>query len=98
MIIRIVRLTFRSEETNNFEALFDRTCNQIRNFEGCRHLQLLRDKDNPNIYCTYSHWDNEQCLENYRNSAFFKDTWTQTKALFADKPLAFSVDQLRKLD
>jgi hypothetical protein len=29
-------------------------------------------------------------LENYRNSDLFKTTWAATKALFNDKPMAFS--------
>ncbi|ADF52164.1 conserved hypothetical protein [Zunongwangia profunda SM-A87] len=33
-------------------------------------------------------------MENYRNSAFFKVVWSNTKILFNAKPEAWSVDQL----
>ena len=32
-------------------------------------------------------------LEAYRNSKLFEETWTQTKALFADKPQAWSLQE-----
>ena len=32
-------------------------------------------------------------LENYRNSALFKNVWAKTKVLFNDKPQAWSVNK-----
>ena len=51
------------------------------------------DKTNPEIFFTYSYWENKQDLENYRNSELFKDVWAKTKVFFNDKPLAWSVDK-----
>jgi heme-degrading monooxygenase HmoA len=51
---------------------------------------LLRDADKPHIFCTYSIWESEAHLENYRNSALFKEVWKFTKSLFLEKPVAFS--------
>ena len=34
-----------------------------------------------------------QDLENYRNSALFKNVWAKTKVLFNDKPQAWSVNK-----
>ncbi len=90
MIIRIVRMTFRREEVENFRALFESNKSQIRDFPGCRHLELHQDANNPSIFCTYSHWDRQDDLDNYRKSELFGKVWPATKALFADKPMAFS--------
>ena len=65
----------------------------IRASEGCRLLELYQDKNNPEVFFTYSYWDNEEDLENYRNSELFKNVWIQTKKYFNDKPLAWSVDK-----
>ena len=58
---------------------------------------MYRDKTDSNIFFTYSYWENEQDLENYRNSDLFKDIWAKTKPMFNDKPVAWSVDKLVSL-
>ena len=93
MIIRIVKMTFAPEHVADFEELFEETKEQIRNFPGCMHLQLLNDVDNPNIFFTYSHWRSKEDLKNYRNSALFADVWPRTKVLFGGKPEAWSTTQ-----
>ncbi|XZF13579.1 putative quinol monooxygenase [Chitinophagaceae bacterium MMS25-I14] len=93
MIVRIVQMAFRNNEVNNFLELFEQRKQQIRNFNGCRHLELWQDAHNKNIFFTYSKWESEAALDHYRFSDFFKDTWSRTKALFEDKPQAWSVIQ-----
>ena len=65
----------------------------IRASKGCSLLELYQDKTNPEIFFTYSYWEKDKDLENYRNSALFKDVWAKTKVFFNDKPLAWSVDK-----
>jgi heme-degrading monooxygenase HmoA len=43
------------------------------------------------VFFTYSKWESEADLNHYRFSAFFKETWTKTKMLFAAQPNAWSV-------
>ncbi len=98
MIKRIVKLTFREEETENFIQIFEESKDKIRAREGCRYLELLRGKRDSNIFFTYSFWDSEDHLNQYRHSELFKATWAKTKALFAGKPEAWSVDSLEILE
>ncbi|RQO29644.1 antibiotic biosynthesis monooxygenase [Taibaiella sp. KBW10] len=91
MIIRIVKMTFLPEGIPDFLSLFEARKSQIRSQEGCTHLELLKDLAQDNIYFTYSYWEDPKYLEQYRNSAFFADTWAKTKALFQDKAQAWSV-------
>jgi autoinducer 2-degrading protein len=93
-MIRIVKMTFNPEKVDEFLENFNARKNDIRNFEGVTHLELLRDKNQPNIFFTYSHWKSEQHLENYRNSDLFKSVWAVTKPLFSSAPEAWSVDSL----
>ena len=94
MLVRIVKLSFNPENIEEFLSIFEATRLQIRHFEGCHKLELYRDKDNTNKFFTYSYWKDENALENYRNSAFFKTAWSNTKILFNEKPEAWSVDKL----
>ena len=62
MIIRLVKMTFDEAMVQEFEDVFHNSKEKIRAFEGCAHLQLLKDINTPNIYFTYSYWENEDAL------------------------------------
>lgn len=94
MLIRIVRMTFHEEKVENFLAIFNASKHRIRHFEGCQHLELLQDKNFPNIFSTYSYWESENHLNTYRNSELFKEVWASTKVLFIEKPIAFSSERI----
>lgn len=93
MFIRIVKMTFKEENCEDFLNMFDSVKNKIRAFGGCNHLELLRDKNNPTIFMTYSYWESDEALENYRTSTLFRETWAVTKTYFDAKPEAWSVEQ-----
>jgi len=97
MLIRIVKLTFEASKVEIFLKNFNKNKNEIRNFDGCRLLELYRDKDNEDVYFSYSYWESEVHLNTYRNSDFFKSVWKNTKVLFAEKPMAWSVDKIESL-
>ncbi len=93
MIVRIVRMKFRSVEVANFVNLFEDRKSQIRSFPGCQHLELWQDTNDVDSFFTFSMWESEQHLNRYRFSEFFKDTWGRTKLLFAEKPMAWSAEK-----
>lgn len=92
MIKRIVRMTFKPEELTGFFAMFEEKKQAIRNFPGCHHLEVWQEKDKPHIVYTYSFWTDTDSLDSYRHSDLFKATWAITKAKFADKPIAHTVE------
>jgi autoinducer 2-degrading protein len=93
-MIRIVKMTFDPGRVNEFLANFEKVKNEIRAFEGVQHLELLHDKNNSNIYFTYSIWKDEGCLEKYRHSDLFKSVWAVTKPMFIEKAEAWSLDSM----
>jgi len=97
MLIRIVRMTFIPEKTKDFLRLFQEHKEKIRQFDGCRHLSLLKDADEDNIYFTYSIWDDERDLNRYRSSGLFKNVWSATKACFIEKPVAYSLKKITEV-
>ena len=98
MLIRIVKMRFKEDQVASFLANFEVVKQHIRNFEGNQFLELYQDKNDPRIFFTYSYWNSEEALENYRNSTLFNEVWSYTKTLFSDKPEAWSVDRLVTLD
>lgn len=101
MLIRIVKLSIKAQYADEFEAIFHSGKSTIRAFEGCNYLELLKEQS-PNseevIFMTHSHWRDEKFLNLYRESDFFKNTWTKSKALFANKAAAWSMESLEKLN
>ncbi|RXR32138.1 antibiotic biosynthesis monooxygenase [Flavobacterium piscinae] len=97
MFVRIVKMSFHEENIPKFLENFELMKEKIRNAPGNRLLELYQDKQNPEIFFTYSYWETENDLENYRNSELFYDVWQFTKKLFNEKPEAWSVDKLVSL-
>jgi hypothetical protein len=86
-------MTFTAESIATFQTIFEERKQRIRSFNGCEHLELWQDAHNPCIFFTYSIWQNEKDLDHYRFSEFFKETWSLTRALFASKAQAWSVQR-----
>ncbi len=97
MFVRIVKMSFHSEHIPKFLENFELMKEKIRNAPGNRLLELYQDKNNPELFFTYSYWETEIDLENYRNSELFYDVWQFTKQLFNAKPEAWSVNKLVSL-
>lgn len=74
-----------------FLAIFNANKMAIRNFEGCAHLELLKDLGDEHVYTTLSHWRDEASLECYRSSELFSSVWGRVKTLFSERTQAFSL-------
>jgi quinol monooxygenase YgiN len=98
MIIRIVQMTFHENKIDSFIKIFEENKQAIRHQPGCMHLELWQDKNQPQILSTYSLWESEEYLNQYRHSETFGKVWPATKALFAAKPVASSHIQRYQLD
>ncbi len=91
MIVRIVKMTFRKDEIENFRSLFIEVKSKIEEFPGCQKVTLLQDVESPEVFFTHSLWDNLEALDSYRQSDLFKATWKKTKTLFGNPPQAWSL-------
>ena len=98
MIKRIVKMTFRPDSWADFLDIFEKSCERIRASEGCHHLELVQDVNSPEIFFTLSIWEDEESLNGYRNSELFAATWEKTKALFGDRPSAWSTNVVHVAD
>ena len=99
MIVRIVKMEFQQEYVERFKQLFEDRKENIRHFPGCNHLELLQGTEaKKNVFITYSYWESEDALNDYRYSDLFKQTWQETKSMFARKPEAISFEKIHCLD
>ncbi len=91
MIKRIVKMSFKPENIEEFKTLFNSKKELIAAVEGCSHVELLQDANNDNVFFTYSLWKDVSYIEAYRESELFNSVWAKTKVLFNDKPQAWSL-------
>jgi quinol monooxygenase YgiN len=92
MINRIVKMTFHPAHVDEFVYYFDTIKHQINSFEGCHSMKMLRDVRHPHILFTYSIWESEEALNNYRHSELFASVWPKTKQFFSEKAEAWSTE------
>lgn len=97
MITRIVKMEFQEAFITEFLENFEKSKGKIRGFKGCSYLALYRDEDHPQRFFTYSFWENDACLQAYRNSDTFKEIWSKTKPGFSNKPEAWSLNTICSL-
>lgn len=97
MVERVVRMVFREDSVDEFLELFALVSPSIRAQEGCELLVLWRDRSDSRVLLTYSRWSHPEYLDAYRDSELFRTTWAKTKALFADRPMAWSLDEIAYL-
>jgi quinol monooxygenase YgiN len=93
MVTRIVKMSFKPEKVEEFKELFEKYKLQIAAAAGCISLRMMQERDTT-IFFTYSEWEAEEYLEQYRLSDLFAKVWSQTKTFFNDKPQAWTNDVL----
>ena len=87
-------MSFKKDKIDEFLSNFNKNKDKIKSSKGCNFLELYRDKTDPTIFFTYSYWESDLDLENYRNSELFKNVWSITKQLFDDKPEVWSMNKI----
>ena len=93
MITRIVKLEFQEDRLQAFLDHFEEVKWSVASFPGCKGMKLMQDMKNPCLIMTYSHWENEEALENYRLSPLFQSIWPTIKPWFSAKPEAWSLSE-----
>ena len=93
MIVRIVKLMISKKKTIDFCLFFNTKKSQIEEINSFIKVELFQNNEELNLYFTYSDWEDEELLDNYRNSVFFKNLWSNTKLYFCGKAEAWSVNK-----
>ncbi len=92
MITRIVKMNVNVLDVKKFKDLVQAYQNKILAAQGCKQVNIMCDKKIKTKFFSYSIWESEQDLENYRNSEMFKKTWNEVKQLFSSPAQAWTVE------
>ena len=87
-------MTFREDFSEKFREFSLSIQDKIKSFDGYSYLDIYRDVHHPNIFFSYSYWENEEYLNSYRESDFFKATWAKTKQGFSARPEAWTLTSI----
>lgn len=90
MTTRIVKLEIAPEFCKEFENVFIKHKNQIGSFQGCLGVKLVKEINESGVFFTISQWEDEQSINNYRDSALFGTIWPVVKPWFSNKAMAWS--------
>ena len=93
-ITRIVKMTFKVDKAKEFEFFFNEIKHKVASQPGCNGVKLLKEKENTGVFFTYSQWNSVEDLNNYRHTETFGIIWPKVKMWFADKPEAWSVEEM----
>ncbi len=83
-MVRLVKLKFRTGKKEAFILTFKAHEMIMKEVEGCNHIELWQDHHNADTMMTYSIWDSERHLNNYRRSETFHHVWSIVKPFFAE--------------
>ncbi len=90
-MIRLVKMCLKEDGIEEFCTIFNDAKSKIESMDGCIKVYLHQEIHQSEIFFTISEWQNEQSLENYRNSELFINTWKKVKPLFKEKAEAWSL-------
>jgi heme-degrading monooxygenase HmoA len=88
---------FYKQNAAIFLDVFEKNKAHIKGFKGCTFLELYQGKDDPTIFFTYSYWESDVLLQEYRQSKEFKGLWRKLKPLFRMRPEAWSLNKMETL-
>ncbi|MEL6989155.1 MAG: antibiotic biosynthesis monooxygenase family protein [Bacteroidota bacterium] len=88
-------MKFKKDCIDDFLTIFETMHPKILAQEGCYSLQLVQAFDKQTFF-TISTWEDEDALNKYRHSDFFKINWQKVKVLLDEKAEAWSTNTVFK--
>ena len=68
-VIRIIQVTFPPEQAARAERNWKESCAPILiRHPGCMRAEMLRGKENPGEYISYSEWNSQESIQKYLQS------------------------------
>lgn len=95
MIKRIVRLQFNPDKVEEFLNVYKKHINSMAKRPECISLELLKEKGTLSTFYTFSIWESEDALHEYRSSEYFRDIWGRIKPWFSEKAQAWTLEMIK---
>ena len=87
-IVRLIYVTVDAKSAPQARALWNRECAPLMIQQpGCLSEKLLECTDNPGEFISYSEWDSDQSIEQYRSSEAHDAIKKHTRGLQGTRPV-----------
>lgn len=85
-------MEINDHDVDKFKSMIQSIQDKIKAFDGCYSVNILCDKNQKNRFFSYSTWESEEDLNNYRKSEFFTEIWSDVKKMFIKDAQAWTVE------
>jgi len=92
MITRITKFKIEKASSKDFEVFMKTIKDEIISIEGCRHFDILKDKDDENNLFMFMIWKDDDYLEAFRKSDLNKLVVTKLKDFSTKEPSSWTVE------
>jgi quinol monooxygenase YgiN len=92
MITRITKFKIEKASLKDFEDFMKTFRDEIISIEGCRHFDILKDKDDENNLFMFMIWKDDEYLETFRKSDLNKLIVNKLKIFSAKEPSNWTVE------
>jgi heme-degrading monooxygenase HmoA len=96
-IARVIIIKAPEEKFKEAEQIWKEDCAPLmRRQKGCRAEKFMRSLDHPDLYISYSEWDSQEDIDNYRNSEDHKKIRTESRALQGSRAVVWTYEILNE--
>lgn len=92
MINRIIKLKIKEKSLDDFINFISTTNEKVLESEGCKQIELLRDKDDKTVFFMYQFWESEKDLTKFHRSDFYSRLKEQLSNFYEENEQAWIVE------
>lgn len=96
MILRVVKMNVDEEKRDAFELFMKNLREEKLKLAGCLHFDYFHEKNNKNIFYSYTIWESEKYLKQYKKTDLFIEVVSTLKKLCTEEPKAWTIENVFK--
>lgn len=95
-IARVIIIKTPEEKFSDAERIWKSQCAPLmRRQKGCRIEKFMRSTERPDLYISYSEWDNMAAIENYRATSEHDTIQSEVRALQGSRAVVWTYEILK---
>ncbi len=94
MILRVVKLKVDPRKMEAFQLFMENLHDEKLRLNGCLHFDFFNERQNPNIFYSYTIWEHEKFLKQYKKTDLFKEVVQTLRELCIDEPQAWTIQNV----
>jgi quinol monooxygenase YgiN len=92
MITRITKFQINPELHNQFSEFMNQFKDELNSVEGCKHFDVLQDKESEHNMFLFMIWEDDEFLEHFRKSELNKILKNKITGVSNDEPVSWTVE------